>query len=38
MADTNPDRPKRKISPLVFLPPLIFLGFAVMAYFGLQRG
>ena len=38
MADSNSDRPKRKISPLVFLPPLIFAAFVVMAYFGMQRG
>ena len=27
-----------KISPLMVIPPLIFAGFAVMAYFGMQRG
>lgn len=36
MAEQEPN--KGGISPLMLLPPLIFLGFAVMVYFGMQRG
>lgn len=35
MADAPP---KSRISILMILPPLLFAGFAVMAYFGMQRG
>ena len=38
MAETNPETRKRRISPLMILPPLIFAAFVVMAYFGMQRG
>ncbi|APZ54243.1 DsbE family thiol:disulfide interchange protein [Salipiger abyssi] len=37
MADTQTG-PRKKISLLMILPPLIFAAFAVMAYLGMQRG
>lgn len=31
------DRTRRRVNPLLFLPPLIFAGFAIAAYLGLVR-
>lgn len=36
MAEQEPQ--KSKISLLMILPPLVFMGFAVMVFFGMQRG
>ncbi|PYG29909.1 DsbE family thiol:disulfide interchange protein [Pelagimonas varians] len=32
------EQKKSGLSPLMMLPPIIFMGFAVMVYFGMQRG